>query len=894
MMSGMVELPTGTVTLLFSDVEGSTVLLSRLGAAYAEALDGQRLVLRKAWAEHGGVELGTEGDSFYVVFPTAPDAVTAAAQAQRELAVFQWPAGEQVRVRMGIHTGNPTAHDGAYVGMDVHRAARIAGSAHGGQVVISSSTAELVGGSQPDRVALRDLGSHQLKDIPQAEHLYQLVIDGLSSEFPPIKTLGAASSLPRPATPLVGRDGELAELTALMGSPDVRLVTLTGPGGTGKTRLAIALAQGMVERFPDGVYFVPLAAVTTADVMWTTIAEVLDVPPEGRIPPGFFDHVAHRTALFVLDNLEQIDGADDVVAELLEHGPQVVLIVTSRRPLNVSGELQHAVPPLELPEHGTLAAAERSGAVQMFVQHAKAVKASFNLTAANAADLVEVCQKLDGLPLAIELAAARTKLLSPAALLTRLDKALDIAATGSRAPSRQKTLRGAIAWSYELLDPPHQAFFRSLGVFAGGADLDAIGAVTADLLDGSDPLVMIADLVDASLAVITDDEAGEPRIGMLETIRAFALDQVRQAGEIDAVSKAHADHYLTVAEQLYSQLRAGGDQLLATRRRFELEHDNLRAALSWALGPDRPQETSPDRLTLGLRLSSNMGQLWDDGGYWAEALQWLERAVKAAGDQPNLELARCLTNLANVLMSQGELDRARDMATRSAGMYQRLGGHPRQVWALNAQGNCELELGNNRAARQAYEQALTIARSKDQRFEQALLSMNLAGVEAHEGNYERALELSQASIDAFTAVGDELSTLDSRLSRAYFLLRIGRLSQAEEQMRRHLPVFLRLAPPEYVVDAAETYASLLAATGNHEHAAQLLGAADATRERIGVPRFPRNEAELQEDLATARAALPKDRWDSEYQLGRNMTVEDALTEAYAATGHVDSDAELSL
>ena len=467
-------LPSGTVALLFSDVEGSTALLGRLGAAYAEALDGQRSVLRSAWVAHGGTELGTEGDSFFVAFPTAAGAVAAAVAAQRGMADFAWPARERVRVRIGIHTGSPIVHDGGYVGMDVHRAARIAGSAHGGQVVISASTAELAAGSLPAGVWLRDLGSHRLKDIPQPEHLFQVQVDGLVSEFAPLKTLGAARSLPVPATTLVGRDGELAELAALLSSPGVRLVTLTGPGGTGKTRLAIGLANASVEAFPDGVYFVALATVTTAEVMWTTIAETMDVPPEGRAPPGLFAHIAHRHALLVLDNLEQLDQADTVVDQLLTHAPDLVVIATSRRPLHLPGEHEHAVPPLELPDQGGVDAAAGSGAVQLFVQQASRVKSSFTLTPDNAADITAICRRLDGLPLAVELAAARTKLLSPKALLARLDQALDIAATSTHTPSRQRTMRDTITWSYHLLTPTQQTLFRQLGIFTGGADLNAI------------------------------------------------------------------------------------------------------------------------------------------------------------------------------------------------------------------------------------------------------------------------------------------------------------------------------------------------------------------------------------------------------------------------------------
>jgi len=333
-------------------------------------------------------------------------------------------------VRMGIHTGNPTVHDGGYVGMDVHRAARIAGSAHGGQVVLSEATVGLVGEGLPEHVSLKDLGSHQLKDIAHPEHVFQLVVEGLPADFPPLKTLGAASSLPVPATPLVGRAGELAELVALLGSPQVRLVTLTGPGGSGKTRLAIGVAERLVERFKDGLYFVDLAAATSADVMWTTIAEALDIPPEGRIPPGFFSHVAHRSALLVLDNLEQVQNADAVVVELLKEAPQVVVVATSRRPLGVPGELQHAVPPLELPDDSHLDQVAGAGAVQLFAQTARSVRSTFALNQANAADVVAICRGLDGLPLAIELAAARSKLLSPHALLARLDSALDLKASG--------------------------------------------------------------------------------------------------------------------------------------------------------------------------------------------------------------------------------------------------------------------------------------------------------------------------------------------------------------------------------------------------------------------------------------------------------------------------------
>jgi predicted ATPase/class 3 adenylate cyclase len=875
-------LPTGTVTLLFSDIEGSTALLRRLGAAYEEALQGHRMVLRKAWADHGGTELGTEGDGFYVVFPTAEAAVAAAVQGQRALAGFEWPAGERVRVRMGIHTGTPKVSDGAYVGMDVHRAARIAGAAHGGQVLVSEATSGLTAECLPEQVTLKDLGSHELKDITNPEHLFQLTIEDLTTVFPPPKTQGASSSLPRPATPLVGRDGEVAELTALIGSPEVRLVTLTGPGGSGKTRLAIAVAQGLVERFPDGVFFVPLAAVTNSDVMWTSIAAVLDVPPEGRAPPAFFDHVAHRTALFVLDNLEQIEGADIVVSELLDHAPQAVVIATSRRPANIPGELQHAVPPLKLPDNATLSEVESAGAVQMFVQHARAVKATFALTAANAADVAALCTRLDGLPLAIELAAARTKLLSPAALLARLDKALDIAATGSLGPSRQKTLRDTIAWSYDLLKPTQQALFRRLGVFAGGADLAAITAVCRNVLEDADPLDLTADLVDASLVTITDDEAGEPRVGMLETIRAFARDQLLHAGELDQVALAHAEHYLGVVQELRTQAMAGRmAQQLTVQGRFEAEHDNVREALDWAFGPEGSPPPEPGRVQLGLLLCADIAAFWSRSGYLAEAQRRLERAVSVAADEDDVELSRCLTALSTVAITQGDAEQANVQATRAVAMCRRLGHKQSLSYALNALAASQHELGESDLARAAFEEAAALAQDLNEPELVARVLRNLATMEARVGNLERSLELDTTVLRIEQQRGNERGVLIQRENMACTMRMMGKVDDAHQQMREVIPDAIRLADPDMLVSLAEDYAAVLAGLGHHQTSARLLGAADAVREHYGTLRLPQQEAEIAEPLTKARTALGADTWQREYHHGRNTTVEDALTHAHA-------------
>jgi predicted ATPase len=792
-----------------------------------------------------------------------------------------------VRVRMGVHTGNPTVHDGGYVGMDVHRAARIAAAAHGGQVVISSATAELLGGNLPAGVGLRDLGSHLLKDIAAPERLFQLAIDGLQTDFPALKSLGASSSLPVPATPLVGRDGELAELTAVLGMTGVRLVTLTGPGGSGKTRLAVGLAQRLVDPFRDGVYFVPLAAVTSPEVMWTTIAEVLDVPPEGRVPPAFFTHVAHRSALLVLDNLEQITGVDTVVSQLLTEAPHVVIIATSRRPLHLAAEHQHPVPPLELPNRDDLEVVHRSGAVQLFEQQARRVRPDFTVMSENAIDVVAVCRRLDGLPLAIELAAARSKLLSPRALLTRLDTALEFKDTGVDRPSRQQTLRDTIAWSHDLLSQTLQQFLCRLGLFAGGADLEAIAAVAAGGdIDGwsaaNDPLDLLAELVDASLLSVTESADGEPRFQMLGTVRSYALERLRADGDLEAVRERHAYHYLEVAEGLRSPLF--GEHHVEARVRFETEHDNYREALAWALpASEDALSESGGRLELGLRLCRALFVFWDRSGYSAEARGWLERATsRAVRDGDNLDLAACLDLLASCLRRMGELNLARDTAAASVEMHRRLhdAGHLGNALATLAQ--LESHLGHPAVARRLYDEALATARRSDR--PGALLDVlaSFAIFEGAEKNLQRSLELDAEALSLARQAGNIRDQGRAQHNMACTLREMGRLREAHRQMHSLIPVIRSLNDPGHLTVLAEDYAAILAELGDHARAVRLWGAADAMRERLAMPRDPWQVAEIAEPMAKAQAALSAAEWHEAHQTGRNTTVDDALADAHAA------------
>ncbi len=672
---GVEELPAGTITMLFSDIEGSTALLSRLGDRYGEALSAQRAVLRAAIRACHGHEMGTEGDSFFVVFESAGDAVGCCVAAQRALVGHDWPGGVPIRVRMGLHSGEPVRHEGGYIGLDVHRTARIAAAAHGSQVVMSDATRLLAASRLPAGVSVRDLGFHRLKDIEAPERIYQLVVAGLREDFPLLKTLGTQTSLPVPMTPLVGREGDLEQLRGAIARPEVRLITLTGAGGVGKTRLALAAAASLAAAFLQGVFFIALAAVRDAEVMWKTLADSLDVSEDGPATGAVTAYLRGRRALLVLDNLEQLDGAADVVAALLASASGVVVLATSRRPLHLAGEHEQPVPVLEVPRDADVEAVANCAAVRLFVQQADLVRPGFTLTQGNAADVAAICGRLDGLPLAIELAAARVKLLAPKALLARLGRSLELAAADAGRPTRQQTLRNTVAWSYDLLAPEVAEVFRQMSVFAGGCDLEAL-AVVAVTGHGhtaqADPLQLAADLLDVSLITVSEGADGEPRLGMLETIRRYALERLKQAGDVDGTRCRHAEHYAAFAEQMLERLN--GPEHLASVDRLEAEHDNMRAALAWSLEtPPAEVARDGDRSATGVRLVQALAPFWYQHGHAIEGRRWLERAIALAPDDAGAPLARLAHWLGVLLDEQGELEAGLRFLERSLAIWRDLG-----------------------------------------------------------------------------------------------------------------------------------------------------------------------------------------------------------------------------
>ena len=652
--------PVGTVTFLFTDIEGSTRLAQQLrGDAWTSLLARHRELIRGAIRAVGGHEEKTEGDAFFAIFPRATDAVRATVLAQRSLAEEPWPDDATVRVRMGLHTGDGMLDgDGEYVGADVHRAARIGGAGHGGQVLLSETTSSLVADELPDGVTIRGLGQHRLKDL-RPEQICQLVIDGVVSDFPPIRSLDRRpNNLPTQLTSFVGREAELESAARLLET--TRLLTLTGPGGTGKTRLSLQLAANVADEYEDGAWFVALEPIRDPSLVASRIASALNlVETASRSAHDMLvEWLADRHVLLVLDNFEQVIDAAPVVSDLLRASERLTIIATSRAALRVSGEQEYPVPGLPVPrdilalselEKLNLPQGERDvaaeaisqyEAVRLFIARAVAVRPDFQVTNVNAPAVAGICARLHGMPLAIELAAARVKLLPPDAILTRLEHQLGVLASGSRdLPERQQTLRGAIAWSYDLLADGERRLLARLAVFVGGCNLETAEAVCGPADEvGTDVFDGLMSLADQSL-VRTEEVDGETRFRQLDTIREFAVEKLVASGEQAEIERRHTAAFLALVEEAAPRL-SGADQ----RRwlgRIERDHDNIRAVLDRAVAAPEPE--------VAIRIGFAMWRYWQKRGHLSEALRRLQAIAEQpwSRDDPRLR-ARLLEALGGV------------------------------------------------------------------------------------------------------------------------------------------------------------------------------------------------------------------------------------------------------
>jgi predicted ATPase/class 3 adenylate cyclase/Tfp pilus assembly protein PilF len=623
-------LPDGVVTMLFADIEGSTLLLQELGDAYAGVLGLYRSILRDAVDRHGGVEVDTSGDGYFASFPDAGNALEAAFDIQAALAEGAWPTGVAVRARIGLHTGSVRVIDRTYLGLDVHRAARIAAAGHGGQIVLSKETLDACGPERfTGRFEFRDLGAHRLKDLRYPELLLDAVRAGSNPRFAPLRTIDSRpTNLPQPATALIGRTDELDEIIDLLGRGSVRLLTLTGPGGTGKTRLALEAAGALIDRFPAGVLHVPLAGIEDAELVVPAIAQTLNIREQGEtdLLVAIVNRLHRARMLLFLDNFEQVMGAAGAIVRLLESCPELQLLVTSRETLGSSFERVYPIEPLPLPtgrRANSFIMLAESPAVRLFVERVQDHDPGFELDATNAAEIGEICRRLDGLPLAIELAASRLRLLSPSMLLGRLSQRLDILKGGRDKNARHRTLRATIDWSYRLLDENEQRLLQAVAVCAGGFSFQTAEAICQDLdwidvdiLDG------ITSLVGKSLVALSM-VSGERRLRLLDTIREFAFEKLGESGRVVEMQDRHARHFVDLAEAVAPSLLSA-DQRARVGQLLD-EQDNLRAALAWAL--QRPDaELSSRGITALLWFWISRG-LFTEGGSWvAKALEHAEKA----------------------------------------------------------------------------------------------------------------------------------------------------------------------------------------------------------------------------------------------------------------------------
>jgi predicted ATPase/class 3 adenylate cyclase len=757
----MSDLPTGTVTFLFTDIEGSTRLLLQQGQRYGSLLTEYRDLLRALFQAHSGQEVDTQGDSFLVVFGRAVDAVAAAVAIQRLLASHSWPEGVRMATRIGVHTGEPQLHPGGYVGIDVHRAARLMAAGHGGQVLLSQATYGLVRHELVEGVSLRDLGEHRLKDLLHPERIFQLVIADLPADFPPLKTLvSRRSNLPSQPTPLIGREQDVAAVCARLHRPEVRLLTLTGPGGIGKTRLGLQVAADLLDAFVDGVNFVNLAPIGAANFVVSAVAQTIGLTERGDQPllDRLQSYLGDKRLLLVLDNFEQVVDAAPLVAELLAGCPHLKVLVTSRVPLHLRGEKEIPVPPLSLPDLQHLPPLDQLtqyAAVQLFIARAQDVKPDFAVTNDNAPAVAEICHQLDGLPLAIELAAARLKLFAPEALLARLSNRLTLLIGGARdLPQRQQTLRNAIAWSYDLLEPGAQTLFARLAVFVGGCTQEAAEAVcTTDRDQSLDVLNGLALLADSSLLRCGEGADGEPRFVMLETIREYALERLDASGEAEAVRRRQAEYFLRLAEEAQPQL--DGPNQAMWLERLEGEHDNLRMALAWSQEPAGSAET-------GLRLATALEGFWYRRGYLREGRAWLVAALAQPGvAAPSLARARALGIAGWWANVQGDDGAARAYHDECLALYRALGDRRGTAQTLATLGVIACAGGDYAQAAMHCEESLALYRELGDRYGSAHVLQWVGTIARDQGDYVRAIPLFAESLAVWRDFGDKSAIADA-------------------------------------------------------------------------------------------------------------------------------------
>ena len=869
-MANTPAFPTGTVTFLFTDIEGSTRLLQELGDEWANVLQDQRRVMRAAIAANHGLEVGTEGDSFFVVFASAADATHAVVMAQQSLDAHAWSGDTRVRVRMGLHTGEGRVVAADYVGLDVHRAARIAACGHGGQVIISDSVHALVEKALPPGVSIRDLGEHRLKDLPQPEHLYQLDIEGLPTDFPALRALDVRiDNLPLQLTSFVGRSAEVAEAKLLLSR--ARCVTLVGPGGVGKTRLAIETARQLAGEFSEGVWLIELASLTNASLVPQTVANSLRIreQPGVAIAETIVRYLEGRHILLVLDNCEHlIQPVAELVETILHSCPDIRVLATSREALRVDGEAIFPVPALSVPGAVLSGMASEVGdyeAIRLFCERASTDVDALPADPENLAAVVEICRHLDGVPLAIELAAATLSTLTVKQIAAKLDDRFRVLASGRRtALPRQQTLAASIDWSYELLSDREKSLLRRLSMFGGAFSLEAAEAICAGQpIAKKDLFGLLRSLANKSLINVIQ-VGDELRYNLLETIRQYAADRLAAGAEDTNVRVRHLDWYLHLAETASSAIH-GPDQA-AWLTRLDHEQADLRKALASALS---------GQSQTALRLASCLTYYWVIRGHISEGREWLRLALKTPADP--LARARGLTSAGILAHHQSDFTGTRDLMSESVRIHEQCDDPLDKSLALTHLGIALLSLGDKAAGSIALEQSVAFALTAGGTWELAAALNHLGAIRHYDGDMSaRPRTELEDGLKAARAAGDAWHSTLILDSLAQVALDHMDIESAQNYWHECLTLELRLGETLGIPSILEGFARLASAQSEHQRALRLLSAAASLRSEMRIPDpSPMEQRPVQLTLSRSRAALGKSEADSAWHEGAAMTLEEA-------------------
>ena len=865
------SLPTGTVTFLFTDIEGSTKLLQQTGTGYPAMLERHSGILRECFARHDGRVVSTEGDSFFVVFRSAASAVRSAVEAQRLLASTAFGDAVEVRVRMGLHTGEGVLGGDNYAGIDVNKAARVAASAHGGQVVMTSATAGLIDTALREGVTLRDLGQHRLKDLTGPQQIFQLVVPGLRSSFPPLRSTGSRpNNLPVQLTSFVGRRPLIQRVLELLRQH--RLVTLTGPGGTGKTRLSLEVAAEALSELPNGVFFVPLAPITNPALVYPTIAKSLGLQEKGNttIAELLEEYLQDKQLLLVLDNFEQLFEAAGQVSHLLQTAPGCKALISSRAVLHISGEVDFPVPPLDLPSYKRLPPLEALSqyeGVALFIQRASAVKPGFAISNDNASAVAEICSRLDGLPLAIELAAARVRVLSPQSILNRLEERLKFLTGGAvDLPARQQTLRNAIAWSYDLLSEPEQALFRSLSVFRGGISLEKAELVASPGGHG-DIVDLIISLADKSLIRSGETAGGEPRFTMLETIQEFGREMVKAQGEEHELKSRHARVFAELAEDAFPETGASQVEWLDG---LELELDNIRAALRFLFDSSDAHS--------GLRLAGAIWRFWHLRGHLAEGRQWL-------GDFLNLPeatghpavAASALYALASLAYWQSDFVTAGRCYREALGLYRELESLPGMADALQSLGFVAAAQEDLPGALDFYRESRDISRTLDNRKAEAWARMGIAMVNSLLSDNQTALREAREALVILRPYNDTFAIANNLTLIVQITREMGQYEAALEELKEATELYSQLGDVSGLTEVLYDIAVISLQRGDWSDAVRFYSTASALRERVGAGPPPAIVKEQDPRIEAAKMLAPEEVAEAE-QHGASLSAEEATAE----------------